>query len=189
MSLARKAQTSLITMHCLPKILHGMRRIQGCDRCHRNISRFSDARINWAENMLQCRSESKIALIEASSVFFLFFFFFFFSILWVASNLHCPSFTVESTPEHPLQLHNVTYAQLYDIVRDVVSALLYHGLRPGDRVASYSSNCIVRVFSWRQWIYINSQNFIVRQMWLYAWRLPPSAVFGSVQQLILGRTV
>ena len=55
-------------------------------------------------------------------------------------------FTVEPTPEHSLQLRKVTYAQLYDIVRDVVSALLYHGLRPGDRVASYSSNCIVRVF-------------------------------------------
>ena len=68
MSLARKAQTSLITMHCLPKILHGMHQIQGCDSYNRSISRFSDARVNWAENMLQCRSESKIALIEASSV-------------------------------------------------------------------------------------------------------------------------
>lgn len=102
------------------------------------FSRFSDARVNWAENMLQCRSESKIALIEASSVIFM---------LWVASaNLLYPSFTVEPTSEHPLQLRKVTYAELYDIVRDVVSALLYHGLRPGDRVASYSSNCIARVF-------------------------------------------
>ena len=125
-------------MHCLPKILHGMHRIQGCDSCHRKISRFSDARVNWAENMLQCRSESKIALIEASSVIF---------ILWVAStNLQRSSFIVEPTPEHPLQLRKVTYAQLYDMVRDVVSALLFHGLRPGDRVASYSSNSIVRVF-------------------------------------------
>ena len=141
MSLARKAQTSLISTHCLPKILHGMHRIQGCDSCHRKFSRFSDASLNWAENMLQCRSESKIALIEASSVIFVF--------MVVSTNLQCPSFTVEPTPEHSLQLRNVTYAQLYDIVRDVVSALLYHGLKPGDRVASYSSNCIVRVFSWR----------------------------------------
>lgn len=58
----------------------------------------------------------------------------------------CPPFTVEPTPEYPLQLRKVTYAQLYEIVRDVVSALLYYGLRPGDRVASYSSNCIARVF-------------------------------------------
>jgi acetoacetyl-CoA synthetase len=108
--------------------------------------------------MLQCRSESKIALIEASSVIFI--------LVWMLStNLLCPSYTVEPTPEHSLQLRSVTYAQLYDIVRDVVSALLYHGLRPGDRVASYSSNCIVRVFfSWRQWIYFNSQICNVRQM-------------------------
>ena len=121
---------------------------------HRNISRFSDARVNWAENMLQCRSESKIALIEASSVIFI--------LLWITStNLLRSSITVEPTPEHSLQLRNVTYAELYDIVRDVVSALLYHGLKPGDRVASYSSNCIVRVFPWRRWI---PKNCIARQM-------------------------
>ncbi|KAF8812424.1 acetoacetyl-CoA synthetase [Phlegmacium glaucopus] len=78
---------------------------------------FSDARVNWAENMLQCRSESKVALIEA----------------------------IEPTPEYSIQLRDITYAKLHDIVRDVVSALLYHGLRPGDRVASYSSNCIANV--------------------------------------------
>lgn len=76
MSLARKAQTSWIIVHRLPKTLHGVHRIHGCGSYHRYISRFSDARVNWAENMLQCRSESKIALIEASSVIF---------ILWVAS--------------------------------------------------------------------------------------------------------
>ena len=101
---------------------------RGYDIYHRIVSRFSDARLNWAENMLQCRSESKIALIEASSVIFL--------LRWHLTNLHRPSFIVEPTPEHSLQLRNVTYAQLYGIVRDLVSALLYHGLRPGDRVAS-----------------------------------------------------
>ena len=38
----------------------------------------------------------------------------------------------------------VTYKELYVIVADLVSALLEIGLKPGDRVASYSSNCIVR---------------------------------------------
>lgn len=32
-----------------------------------NSSRFADARLNWAENMLQSRSPSKLALIEASA--------------------------------------------------------------------------------------------------------------------------
>lgn len=51
-------------------------------------------------------------------------------------------------PEDPEpRMRRVTYAQLYNLVADVASALLYHGVRPGDRVASYSSNCIVRLFS------------------------------------------
>ena len=136
MSLERKAPISWITMHCLPKILHGMHQTQGYNIHHRTVSRFSEARVNWAENMLQCRSESKIAFIEASSVI---------SPLNVAS-INLDPFTVEPTPDHSLQLRNVTYAQLYHIVRDLVSALLFHGLRPGDRVASYSSNCIVSLF-------------------------------------------
>ena len=107
------------------------------------------------------------------------------SMLLASANLLYPSFTVEPTPEHPLQLRKVTYAELYDIVRDVVSALLYHGLRPGDRVASYSSNCIARVFLGANGFMLTHN--IVRQMLLHAWRLPLSAVFGSVQQLILGR--
>lgn len=37
----------------------------------------------------------------------------------------------------------MTYAELYQQVADLVSALLSLGLQPGDRVASYSSNCIV----------------------------------------------
>lgn len=40
----------------------------------------------------------------------------------------------------------MTYAQLYALVADVVSAFIFHGIEPGDRVASYSSNCIVRIF-------------------------------------------
>lgn len=54
--------------------------------------------------------------------------------------------TVEPTatlPEPPLR--RVTYAELYALTADVVSALLACGLKPGDRVASYASNCIVRL--------------------------------------------
>lgn len=51
----------------------------------------------------------------------------------------------EPTPENPKPPHaEVTYAQLYALVADAVSALLQHSLQAGDRVASYSSNCIVR---------------------------------------------
>lgn len=79
---------------------------------------FQEARLNWAENMLYCRSEDKIALIQ----------------------------TTEPTPDCPSPVdRHVTYAQLYDLVADLVSALLQLGLRPGDRVASYCSNCVENV--------------------------------------------
>ncbi|KAG1755681.1 hypothetical protein EDB19DRAFT_1924945 [Suillus lakei] len=79
---------------------------------------FSEARINWAENMLTCRSADKFALIQAT----------------------------EPTPECPNPPHQrVTYADLYAMVADLVSALLILDLKPGDRVASYSSNCIENV--------------------------------------------
>ncbi|KAG6332300.1 hypothetical protein ID866_6784 [Astraeus odoratus] len=79
---------------------------------------FRDARLNWAENMLRCRSETKIALIQAT----------------------------EPTPDCPTPSDIcITYAQLYDTVANLVSALLQLGLRPGDRIASYSSNCIENV--------------------------------------------
>ncbi|KAF8204986.1 acetoacetyl-CoA synthetase [Pholiota molesta] len=79
---------------------------------------FAEARVNWAENMLRCRSETKLALIEAT----------------------------EPTPNDPVpRLRKVTYSQLYALVADIVSALVYHGIKQGDRVASYSSNCIENV--------------------------------------------
>ncbi|KAJ7507822.1 acetoacetyl-CoA synthetase [Mycena galericulata] len=79
---------------------------------------FTDARINWAENMLYCRSTEKVALIQAT----------------------------EPTPSKPTpELRRFTYAQLYHLVSQLVSALLANGLKPGDRVASYSSNCIENV--------------------------------------------
>lgn len=31
-----------------------------------NVPWFADARVNWAENMLHCRSREKVALIQAS---------------------------------------------------------------------------------------------------------------------------
>ena len=52
--------------------------------------------------------------------------------------------SAEPTEEHPdPELRKCTYSELYDMVADVASALLLHGLKPGDRVASYSGNCIV----------------------------------------------
>ncbi|KAI0352924.1 acetoacyl-CoA synthetase [Trametes cingulata] len=79
---------------------------------------FADARVNYAENMLRCRSPDKTALIQA----------------------------IEPEPNHPNpDLRRVSYAELYSLVSDLVSAFLARGLKPGDRVASYSSNCIENV--------------------------------------------
>ncbi|KAJ7276411.1 acetoacetyl-CoA synthetase [Mycena haematopus] len=79
---------------------------------------YNEARINWAENMLHCRSSEKVALIQPTE----------------------PT-TLNPTPE----LRRCTYSQLYDLVSRLVSSLLANGLKPGDRVASYSSNCIETV--------------------------------------------
>ncbi|KAJ7179126.1 acetoacetyl-CoA synthetase [Mycena filopes] len=79
---------------------------------------FNDARLNWAENMLQCRSKDKVALVQAT----------------------------EPTPLSPTpHLRRCTYAELYELVSQLVSSLLAKGLKPGDRVASYSSNSIENV--------------------------------------------
>ena len=40
-------------------------------------------------------------------------------------------------------VRSISYGDLYAVVADCVSALLSYGLKPGDRVGSYSSNCIV----------------------------------------------
>ncbi|KAJ3869570.1 acetoacetyl-CoA synthetase [Lentinula novae-zelandiae] len=83
-----------------------------------NVPWFSEAQLNWAENMLQHRSTSKIALIQAT----------------------------EPTPENANpKLKRCSYAQLYTLVADLASALLHHGVKAGDRIASYSSNCIENV--------------------------------------------
>ncbi|TCD66991.1 hypothetical protein EIP91_000671 [Steccherinum ochraceum] len=71
---------------------------------------FSQAKLNWAENMLQCRAEDKVALVEAIE----------------------PQPGVDDVPS----LRRISYAELYTLVSDLVSALLAHGLKPGDRVAS-----------------------------------------------------
>ncbi|EGO01898.1 hypothetical protein SERLA73DRAFT_104023 [Serpula lacrymans var. lacrymans S7.3] len=79
---------------------------------------FSQAALNWAENMLTCRSTHKLALVQPT----------------------------EPTPEEPSPpLRSISYADLYALVADLVSALLHHNLKPGDRIASYSSNCIENV--------------------------------------------
>ncbi|KAF5389107.1 hypothetical protein D9757_004902 [Collybiopsis confluens] len=79
-----------------------------------NVPWFHSARLNWSENMLHVRS-SRVAIIQAT----------------------------EPTPECPNPLlKQCTYAELYTLVGDLVSALLRYGVQPGDRIASYSSNCI-----------------------------------------------
>ncbi|KAL7282438.1 hypothetical protein ACG7TL_003909 [Trametes sanguinea] len=83
-----------------------------------NPSWFKEARVNYAENMLRERSPDKIALIQG----------------------------IEPEPKHPKpDVRRVSYAELYALVSDLVSAFLAHGLQPGDRIASYSSNCVVRI--------------------------------------------
>ncbi|KAH9899837.1 acetoacyl-CoA synthetase [Cubamyces lactineus] len=79
---------------------------------------FTEARVNYAENMLRERSPDKTALVQA----------------------------IEPEPNHPNpDFRRVSYAELYALVSDLVSGFLAHGLKPGDRIASYSSNCIENV--------------------------------------------
>ncbi|KDQ64516.1 hypothetical protein JAAARDRAFT_145328 [Jaapia argillacea MUCL 33604] len=83
-----------------------------------NPAWFSEAKLNWAENILRVRSPHKVALIQ----------------------------TTEPTSADPNPaLRRITYSELYNLVADLVSALLLSGLKAGDRVASYSSNCIENV--------------------------------------------
>ncbi|CAE7229238.1 unnamed protein product [Rhizoctonia solani] len=76
---------------------------------------FIGSQVNWAENALWCRSPDKIAIIEAVE----------------------PLADLASSP-----FRQISYAELYTQVANIVSALTEHGIKKGDRVASYSSNCI-----------------------------------------------
>ncbi|KAH8830910.1 acetoacetyl-CoA synthetase [Flagelloscypha sp. PMI_526] len=79
---------------------------------------FPDATLNYAENLLRHRTSSKVALIQAT----------------------------EPTPDFPeLTFKQLTYSDLYAAVHQVVCGLKALNLDPGDRVASYSSNCIENV--------------------------------------------
>lgn len=49
----------------------------------------------------------------------------------------------EPTPQASADYIKITYAELYNATADAVSALLSLGIKAGDRVASYSTNCIV----------------------------------------------
>ncbi|KAH7100455.1 acetoacetyl-CoA synthetase [Auriculariales sp. MPI-PUGE-AT-0066] len=85
-----------------------------------NPTWFPTARLNYAENLLRHCSltPNKVALIQAT----------------------------EPTPEFPdVELRQVTYAELYEQVHRAVRALQKFDLKPGDRVASYASNCIENV--------------------------------------------
>jgi hypothetical protein len=64
-------------------------------------------------------------------------------------------FTAEPAPNFPSPVpRRITYAELYALVADLVSAFILSGLSPGDRVASYSSNCIASPMNYRaiQWL-------------------------------------
>jgi acetoacetyl-CoA synthetase len=99
-----------------------------------NPAWFTGAQLNFAENLLWCRSKDKIALTQLSG----------FPVFFVHSFHLTPE--AEPTPQYPALSHrHISYAQLYDLVGNIVSALLQCGLQPGERVASYSSNCIVSI--------------------------------------------
>lgn len=86
--------------------------------------------------MLHCRSNTKSALIQTSQLLADLRF-------GVSSDI---SVTAEPSSEFPvIHTRRCSYAELYELVTALVSALLQHGVQPGDRVASYSSNCIVSV--------------------------------------------
>ncbi|KIY49242.1 acetoacetate-CoA ligase [Fistulina hepatica ATCC 64428] len=99
----------------------GVHVVDAAARPSDNPAWFADSRLNWAENMLRCRSADKVALVQAT----------------------------EPTPSIPTpDMRIYTYAQLYEKVANLVSAFLARGFVAGDRVASYSSNCneVVAVF-------------------------------------------
>lgn len=87
--------------------------------------------------MLRCRSRDKLALIQAS------WFLIPYAYLACSPDYRFPT-VAEPTPFNPTPaLRRYSYQRLYHLVADIASALLHHGLRPGDRVASYSSNNVV----------------------------------------------
>ena len=58
-------------------------------------------------------------------------------------NPHWKRRVAEPTPQASADYIKITYAELYNATSDAVSALLSLGIKAGDRVASYSTNCIV----------------------------------------------
>ena len=126
---------------------------------------FKEAQVNYAENLLRCRSPEKTALVQASTFHIISFPFIlphtfarppvtisclvrrpWWPSSWFLTPHICIFIPVEPEPNHPNpERRCVSYAELYALVADTVSAFLARGLKPGDRIASYSSNCIVRI--------------------------------------------
>jgi len=63
-----KDRTLLTLRHRPRTTLPGMLRHTPSPPCS-TFCRFADSRLNWAENLLRCRSDTKTALVEASCVY------------------------------------------------------------------------------------------------------------------------
>ncbi|KAG8794934.1 hypothetical protein FRC16_010288 [Serendipita sp. 398] len=100
---------------------------------------FPNARLNWAENMLKDRSDN-VALIQVVEPY----------LAATTTNNSTSNTTVTNeatsssswiTPPD----RTITYAQLYEAVVRAAESLSALGVKPGDRVGSYATNCIENV--------------------------------------------
>lgn len=96
---------------------------------------------------------------------------------------------VEPTPdlENP-SYRQITYAELYAKVADAVSSLTEQGVKMGDRVASYSSNCIVSSYCKALGTSHISDGGIIRKRLLFVSPLQQLALYGLALQQISVRT-
>ncbi|ORZ01228.1 acetoacetate-CoA ligase [Syncephalastrum racemosum] len=94
--------TNVIASHRGERVLDTSKRLDEIPKW------FMDARLNFAENLLWCRSTEKIALVATGE-------------------------------GHPRR--KITYAELYDTVNRLATAMRACGIQKGDRVAAYIPNC------------------------------------------------
>jgi len=95
--------------------------------------------------------------------------------------------SAEPTPDFPqVDLKKITYAEIYHQVHRAVIALKKLNLGPGDRVASYASNCIVSHAGLS--IQLLPDAYCRRMLSLH-WQLQPLVVSGFLQPPTLGLRV